>query len=1072
MKKELMMLLATIATFAALADSYTWTGGAADATLWNDENNWDPVGVPGGGDTATFTSAATIADGIVVSSGELKIYANAAAVTINGVISGEGSMYYQLPDAANTGSKIVLSGANTYSGGTTVDAYSHDSGNANAQVYGVWLQNATAFGSSRAVSHKGGTINLKCANATFAYDFTPSTRTVRYNVHTACTIDGFIASESFENEMHFCGRVAGAKLTVTGKVGGSTTSHINIRSRSSSDNRGLVFAGGIVTKYNIRPDTSGDGWSSGYTCLGAPTRAAALVGAFNWYKMLDDDVLNENVLIDFTGYSDGQKGIDLNGTRQTVNRVQSQNTASSSNCRQIYSTTEATLVVRPSRSSLANTSAINGAVNLILDAQDSSYVQQFSNRVSNTTGTLISSNGILRIGANASFANTPKLAAAGNGAIEVTSAKANALAGVREILIEGNGRISLPAAALTAKAVAVTIAETASLEIADGLTLEVASLTIGNTTYAPNHYPAGTFTQITGAAVSVPVVISPDSTGVWTGGGATEVSIDPANWQGGYPGGIPITFATGGTRALLGESLDAAELKFDTPADTPTFTVAVSETAPDSKVILSGNIVMTNAAHTSGHTNVVSAPMAFTGTSASIKVDGAANGLVLEGPFVQQGASLALTRTGSGTLWLNATNSTRTAGSTYLHGGTTYLTGGALGGTPASLVHVESKIDPNSVDAVATYFTGGTYNQNFQFIKTGPKTHNARFAAGSTNIVNGYVRVQNNYAFGFNFDGNSHTTINGGFYEDYVYGYALQGTLYRGAVLEIRNKPLYTRQNSLLNTRIYAYSTGGTGDYAKMVFAATGNISTNGLYIGGPMSVVFETDFAFDKNSAGQATPIGLMQAPTAVNNDYLKATVVDLNGHSQRFGSLQTPTAGSDPSGWNGYWGHSEYSYFTSATPATLYVYQYGRTNAVARPWKATFRGAMSFVKEGPKPLTLAGNNTMTGRLEVAEGRLDFSGSGAMTNISEFAVSGGVLAIDDRARLPRRADCRLSGGKLDLAQDVTVNVHYLYVPDGAGGWTEMPVGVYSAANLPAYISGAGSLRVRGDGIGTLMLIH
>ena len=71
----------------------------------------------------------------------------------------------------------------------------------------------------------------------------------------------------------------------------------------------------------------------------------------------------------------------------------------------------------------------------------------------------------------------------------------------------------------------------------------------------------------------------------------------------------------------------------------------------------------------------------------------------------------------------------------------------------------------------------------------------------------------------------------------------------------------------------------GTGDYAKMVFAATGNVSTNGLYIGGPMRVVFETEFAFDKNSAGQATPIGLMQVPTTVNNDYVRAAVVDLNG-------------------------------------------------------------------------------------------------------------------------------------------------------------------------------------------------
>ena len=62
--------------------------------------------------------------------------------------------------------------------------------------------------------------------------------------------------------------------------------------------------------------------------------------------------------------------------------------------------------------------------------------------------------------------------------------------------------------------------------------------------------------------------------------------------------------------------------------------------------------------------------------------------------------------------------------------------------------------------------------------------------------------------------------------------------------------------------------------------------------------------FAFNTNSIGQATPLGLMQVPTDVNNDYLRATVVDLNGHSQRFGSLRTPTAGANPYGWHGYWG------------------------------------------------------------------------------------------------------------------------------------------------------------------------
>ncbi|MBR2983027.1 MAG: hypothetical protein IKC80_07330, partial [Kiritimatiellae bacterium] len=652
--KKSVLFLAGMLSIPAFAADYVWTGGGSDTSSWNDAANWEPQGVPGGGDSATFEKAATVTDGIIVESGELKVSVGKdVALVLSGVVSGEGSMRFSLPDGG--ASKIVLSGANTYSGGTTVAAYTHDSGYKNPQIYGVWLENAAAFGSCRTVSHEGGLINFNCDGAVFEYDFVPSTRTVRYNAVANTVINGSIYDDEFDKEMIFCCRSASAKLTVNKAVGGVNASHVNVFARTPQTNESLFFKGGIASKLNIRPNTTGDGWSCGRTSLGGTVTAASLICAYNSYVFLDDDVLDSGTVIDFTGYSDGQKGIFLNGHSQTANRIKSQSTGTASTARHITSESPAVLTLKPSASSLDNMVAVYGAVTLVVDALDPSYVQQFSNRVSTTTGDLISSNGVLRIGKNATFSNVPRLEASG-GVIEVLSEVAGSLSGVREIHLEKGGRISLPSTALTAKSAAVTIDENSLLEITDGATLELASLVIGGKTVLPGVYPAGTYPQIS-AAVSVPLAVSATSTGVWTGVGSTEASSDAANWEGGYPGVIPVTFASGGSRALLAESLSVAELKFDTPETVSAFTVAAHESAPDSKIILSGDIVMTNASQSCAHTNTVSVPVAFTGDAAAIKVDGANNTLVLGGALQQKGEFLTITNSGSGTVCWTAADS-------------------------------------------------------------------------------------------------------------------------------------------------------------------------------------------------------------------------------------------------------------------------------------------------------------------------------------------------------------------------------------------------------------------------------
>ena len=164
--KKSVLFLAGMLSIPAFAADYIWTGGGSDTSSWNDAANWEPQGVPGGGDSATFEKAATVTDGIIVESGELKITAEAVSVELGGIISGSGAMYFYLSNEAN--SKIVISGANTYSGGTSVEASTSDNGK-NTQIYGIWVQSATAFGSGKTVFHKGGLLNLNCENAVFKY---------------------------------------------------------------------------------------------------------------------------------------------------------------------------------------------------------------------------------------------------------------------------------------------------------------------------------------------------------------------------------------------------------------------------------------------------------------------------------------------------------------------------------------------------------------------------------------------------------------------------------------------------------------------------------------------------------------------------------------------------------------------------------------------------------------------------------------------------------------------------------------------------------------------------------------
>jgi autotransporter-associated beta strand protein len=115
---------------------------------------------------------------------------------------------------------------------------------------------------------------------------------------------------------------------------------------------------------------------------------------------------------------------------------------------------------------------------------------------------------------------------------------------------------------------------------------------------------------------------------------------------------------------------------------------------------------------------------------------------------------------------------------------------------------------------------------------------------------------------------------------------------------------------------------------------------------------------------------------------------------------------------------------------------------------------------------LSLSGVSTTTGALQVAQGVLAFSGDGAWPSASEVVLKGGELVIDDLARLPRETSYKFLGGKLTIASGVQLVSRSAVVANGAQGETvSLDVGVYTKENLPSFIQGDGSLRVKGDGL-------
>jgi len=116
------------------------------------------------------------------------------------------------------------------------------------------------------------------------------------------------------------------------------------------------------------------------------------------------------------------------------------------------------------------------------------------------------------------------------------------------------------------------------------------------------------------------------------------------------------------------------------------------------------------------------------------------------------------------------------------------------------------------------------------------------------------------------------------------------------------------------------------------------------------------------------------------------------------------------------------------------------------------------SLTKNGPGTLTLTATNTYTGGTEINTGTLTLSGNSATLGSGNLTIAtAATCAIaNPTGAVANTATVALSGtAKLDLASGVNETVRFLTI-----NGVLQPAGTYTASNLPASISGSGSLIV------------
>ena len=146
--------------------------------------------------------------------------------------------------------------------------------------------------------------------------------------------------------------------------------------------------------------------------------------------------------------------------------------------------------------------------------------------------------------------------------------------------------------------------------------------------------------------------------------------------------------------------------------------------------------------------------------------------------------------------------------------------------------------------------------------------------------------------------------------------------------------------------------------------------------------------------------------------------------------------------------------------------------------PSSCAIKGEVSLYKTGPVEFGITNRAiAATGTVTVAEGPFTLWQGTTWLGATNVVVSGGTFRLTEKNQLSPDADYHLAAGELQLDEGATQKARYLWLDDAEtpikqGVWGALDNTSVPAAHRTARITGAGTLFVRGDGMGLALILR
>jgi len=651
-------------------------------------------------------------------------------------------------------------------------------------------------------------------------------------------------------------------------------------------------------------------------------------------------------------------------------------------------------------------------------------------------GTITVSRGTFEVGDSCSFPNVTAITVDAGAVFSNDTSITESLKSLTALTLGAGAKAYLPADALTAGAVTLSLASDAEVVFPEGSeSVTFSDIKIGGKYLAAGSYSAsGEWARVIPQIKNVATVVNNKTTGnvetdeaIWDAGGADTLLHTKENWAGDTTPNfsalpVEVTFSSG-SRATADAKTLIGSIALAAPGD---FTLDASV---GGAIRLSGGITAADD-EVSAHEYLVTAPLVLDagqswtfGTNANVTLAGPVS-TPENTPITTEVSSYQTLRfVGTGETDYTGTwsfpNVRYPAGSSSYYGtcilasglnpfggegAVVSIAGGLQGGTKLNKDVLIYNENPN-----ALILSNATVAATLAFpYTTGEDRYGVKLcaASGSTNVVSGAVTNVRAIVIGEN----AQLTFNG---PVSIHANDVGTVVSLCFQFDIERSTEATKTSVVRFNGCVTFPTGSqkAADMSQMQLATyCFNAPSNVMdCVGGSSYFTIETgaDYAF-------------AEGMTAVkfrsdNMSYLK-----LNGHSQHIGSINSGHANTE---------------ISSTAPATLRVNQ---TNDVV--YAGTVSSNIVFVKEGAAQLGFSKADALKGAVRVVEGTLAPE-AGALATSAQLAFEGGTLSLPAGETVVHRVD---------------------YLEDSE--LKSLPKGTYRAGDgskIGSYLTGNGTLRVK-----------